>query len=539
MMKEKENTQIAQESAAKNIQMVPLDKISPNPLNPRKNLGDVSELAASIKKVGILQNLTIIKDPKKPGRYVNLIGHKRAAAAKRAGLTEVPCEIKESMEDKDQIYIMCIENIQRDDLTPLEQADAFQLMLDLGSTEADIASKTGFSKATIRNRIKIAKAKIDPDKIKAKEKEDNFQMTLADLGALAAIKDSEIRDSILSEAKNSAEIQWKCEEVKKKAKIAERENHLKKMIAELGIEDAPKKAYEDRYTSQPWPRKKSFFCENDQSVPNNLTLEDLGCDENGKIDGQKVFFMNDYNHSWSIVTRPVRKNVKKELTKEEQRKKELVMTDKLIRAKTQDIALKRRDFILALIEHKLPKVKETPELMRMLWDEVMLSYNGISREQLSWYLYEKNYMILSNEEKKLFREKLEKLSICEQLLISLAYAVNLSTTVNYGEFCKFNETCAKGIRRVDEILANFGFTYDDEGILDGTYKGYVKKEQEEKEMTDSSEENSSASEDGAVETSGAEAVDAQAKTDAETAGADKLKEETPEVLQGEVEEKVS
>ena len=537
----KENTQVAQGSGAKKVQMVPLDKISPNPLNPRKNLGDISELAASIKKVGILQNLTIIKDSKKPGCYVNLIGHKRAAAAKRAGLTEVPCEIKESMEDKDQIYIMCIENIQRDDLTPLEQADAFQLMLDLGSTEADIASKTGFSKATIRNRIKIARAKIDPEKIKAKEKEDNFQMTLADLGALAAIKDSEIRDSILSEAKNSAEIQWKCEEIKKEAKISERENRLKKMIAELGIEDAPKKAYADRYTSQPWPIRKSFFCKIDQSVPDKLTLEDLGCDENGMIDGQKVFFMNDYNHSWSIVTRPVRKNknAKKELTKEEQRRKELVMTDKLIRAKTQDIALKRRDFILALIEHKLPKVKETPELMRMLWDEAMFSYNGISREQLSAYLYEKNYMILSNEEKKIFSEKLENLSICEQLLISLAHAVELSTTVRYGELCVFNESCAKQIRRVDEILANFGFTYDDEGILDGTYKGYVKKEQEEKELTDSSGENSSASEDGAVEVSGAEAVESQANTGAETAGADKLPEEKPEVLQGEVEEKVS
>lgn len=535
----KENTQVAQENVAKKIQMVPLNRISPNPLNPRKNVGDVSELAASIKKVGILQNLTIINDPKKPGYYVNLIGHKRAVAAKRAGLTEVPCEIKESMEDKDQIYIMCIENIQRDDLTPLEQADAFQLMLDLGSTEADIASKTGFSKATIRNRIKIARAKIDPDKIKAKEKERNFQMTLADLGALAEIKDAEIRDAILSDAKNSAEIQWKCEEVKKKAKIAERENRLKKMIAALGIEDAPKKAYEDRYTSQPWPTKKTFFCENDQSVPNKLTLEDLGCDENGMIDGQKAFFMNDYNHYWSIVTRPVKKNAKKELTKEEQRRRDLVMTDKLIRAKTQDIALKRRDFILALIEHKIPKVKETPELMRMLWDEVMFSYDGINREWMSSYLYEKNYMTLSNEEKKLLREKLEKLSICEQLLIALAHAVDLSTTVRYGELCEFNEMCAAKIRRVDEILANFGFTYDDEGILDGTYKGYVKKEQEEKELTDSSEEDSSASMAGAVEASGAEAVDTQAKTDVETAGADTLQEEKPEVLQGEVEEKVS
>lgn len=520
--------------ATMKIVMIPLAKIAPNPLNPRKNIGDVSELTASMKKVGILQNLTVIKDSKKPGFYVNLIGHKRAVAAKAAGFKEVPCDVRESMPDKEQVEIMCIENIQRGDLTPLEQADAFQLMLDLGSTEAEIASKTGFSKTTIRNRIKIAKAKIDPEKIKAKEEEGNFQMTLADLGALAEIESAETRDSILKGAKNSAEIQWQCEQAKKEAKAEKQEERLKKLIAALGIEDAPHKAIEDRYTSQQWPKKKCFDCSSEE-IPEKLTLADLGCDENGKIDGQKAFFMYDYKHKWSIVTRPV-SSAKKVLTKAEQDRKDLMKTDKLIRAKTEDIALKRKDFILALIEHKIPKVKETPELMRMLWDEALLSYDGVNREMLSIYLYDKQYMILSQEEKKEFAEKMEKLSISEQILISLANSVRLTSTVFYGRPCEFNEDSARRIRRVDEILKGFGFTYDDEGILDGTYKEYVKAKEDEKSAapTDTSAA-------GSEETSNGEAKTETPRPEVNEAATgtgekkEEKPEEKPEVLHGEVE----
>ena len=516
--------------ATMKIVMIPLAKIAPNPLNPRKNIGDVSELTASMKKVGILQNLTVIKDPKKPGFYVNLIGHKRAVAAKAAGFKEVPCDVRESMPDKEQVEIMCIENIQRGDLTPLEQADAFQLMLDLGSTEAEIASKTGFSKTTIRNRIKIAKAKIDPEKIKAKEEEGNFQMTLADFSALAEIESAETRDSILKDAKNSAEIQWQCEQAKKEAKAEERESRLRKLITALGIEDAPHKATEDRYTSQQWPKRKCFDCSKEE-IPEKLTLADLGCDENGKIDGQKPFFMYDYSHKWSIVTRPV-SSAKKVLTKAEQDRKDLVKMDKLIRAKTEDIALKRKDFILALIEHKIPKVKETTELMRMLWDEALLSYDGVNREMLSIYLYDKQYVILSQDEKKEFAEKMEKLSISEQILISLAYSVRLTPAVSYGRPCEFNEDSARRIRRVDEILKGFGFTYDDEGILDGTYKEYVKAKEEEKSTAPAD-----SSADGAEETSNGEAKAETPQPEVNEAATEtgEKKEEKPEVLHGEVE----
>jgi ParB family chromosome partitioning protein len=125
-----------------NIVMIAVEKLLPHKDNPRKDLGDLAELSASIKENGIFQNLTVV--PAEEGMYTVIIGHRRLAAAKKAGLTEVPCIIAE-MDYKKQIGTMLLENMQRSDLTALEQAQGFQMMLDLGETQAAIAMQTGFS----------------------------------------------------------------------------------------------------------------------------------------------------------------------------------------------------------------------------------------------------------------------------------------------------------------------------------------------------------------------------------------------------------
>ena len=141
----------------KQIVNIAIDHIFPHPDNPRKNLGDLTEIAESIKKRGIMQNLTVVPIEGKPGDYMTLIGHRRCAGAKLAGIKEVPCIIKEGLSKNEQILIMLEENMQRSDLTVFEQAQSFQMMLDLGETETSIAEKTGFSKTTVRHRLNIAK----------------------------------------------------------------------------------------------------------------------------------------------------------------------------------------------------------------------------------------------------------------------------------------------------------------------------------------------------------------------------------------------
>lgn len=134
------------------FEYIDINILYPHPNNPRKDLGDLTELTESIKAQGILQNLTVIKI--KDSYYTVIIGHRRLAAAKLAGLTEVPCTIAD-MDMKTQLSTMLLENMQRTDLTPYEQAKGFQTCLDFGVTIDELSSKTGLSKTTVKHRLKI------------------------------------------------------------------------------------------------------------------------------------------------------------------------------------------------------------------------------------------------------------------------------------------------------------------------------------------------------------------------------------------------
>lgn len=91
---------------------LPVDRLHPHPDNPRKDLGDLSELADSIKANGIFQNLTVVVDDLTStiSDFTVIIGHRRLAAAKMAGLTEVPCVIAE-MDQREQVQTMLLENM--------------------------------------------------------------------------------------------------------------------------------------------------------------------------------------------------------------------------------------------------------------------------------------------------------------------------------------------------------------------------------------------------------------------------------------------
>lgn len=175
-----------------------VDKLFPHPDNPRENIGDLSELAESIKANGILQNLTVVpwnsnvpEWDEEEQRYTVVIGHRRLAAAKIAGLERVPCAIVE-MDKKAQVATMLLENIQRNDLTIYEQAQGFQMMLDLGETVSDISEKTGFSETTVRRRTKLLE--LDQDKLKESIERG---ATIMDYVKLEKIQNIELRNEAL------------------------------------------------------------------------------------------------------------------------------------------------------------------------------------------------------------------------------------------------------------------------------------------------------------------------------------------------------
>ena len=125
------------------------DRLEPHPDNPRKDLGDLTELVASISKQGLLQNLTVVPSPENEGKYRIVIGHRRFAAAGLAGMQELPCAIDEHMDYPEQLAVMMSENIQRSDLTITEKVGGVQMMMDLGLNALDVAQKTGISSSTV------------------------------------------------------------------------------------------------------------------------------------------------------------------------------------------------------------------------------------------------------------------------------------------------------------------------------------------------------------------------------------------------------
>lgn len=170
---------------------IAIEKLHPHPNNPRKVIGDVSELAESIKANGILQNLTVVPMNDDWTEFTVIIGHRRLAAAKQAGLTDLPCAIVE-MTEKEQLSTMLTENMQRSDLTVYEEAKGCQLLLDLGDTVAEVAEKTGFSASKIRRRVKLCE--LDEEAFKESQLR---QPTLADYERLNQIKDIDVRNELL------------------------------------------------------------------------------------------------------------------------------------------------------------------------------------------------------------------------------------------------------------------------------------------------------------------------------------------------------
>lgn len=149
---------------------IAVDKIHAHPNNPRKDIGDITELA---------------------DEYLSIIGHRRLAASKEAGLAEVPCIITE-MDEKQQLATMLLENMQRTDLTVYEQAQGFQLMMDMGESVTGISDKTGFSESTVRRRMKLLE--LDADKFKESEERG---ASLSDYMELERIQSMELKNSVL------------------------------------------------------------------------------------------------------------------------------------------------------------------------------------------------------------------------------------------------------------------------------------------------------------------------------------------------------
>jgi ParB family chromosome partitioning protein len=216
------------------IKNIPIDLLKPHPKNPRQELRGLCELEASIREKGVLQNLTVVRNKgalgEWNGTFTVVIGHRRLAAAKEAGLIELPCAIVD-MTEEEQITTMMSENVQRNDLLPYEQAHGYQTMLDLGISVKDMAAKTGVSERTVYRRLKLTE--FDREKL---TEASNKAITFDELDRLAQIKDEKRRNDVLS-LFGTKDYDWEYQKAMKAQQEQELAEEWRKVLTKAGAEE--------------------------------------------------------------------------------------------------------------------------------------------------------------------------------------------------------------------------------------------------------------------------------------------------------------
>lgn len=133
--------------------LIPIEDIHPNPKQPRQTLGDLTELTSSIREKGVLEPILVRKVG---GRYEIVAGERRFRAAGKAGLSEIPCVVRETT-DAEMMELALIENLQRKDLSPFEEADGLRTLAEAhGYTHELMAEKIGKSRTAITETLSLA-----------------------------------------------------------------------------------------------------------------------------------------------------------------------------------------------------------------------------------------------------------------------------------------------------------------------------------------------------------------------------------------------
>ncbi|MFH1176476.1 MAG: ParB/RepB/Spo0J family partition protein [Acidobacteriota bacterium] len=160
-------------------------EIAPNPLQPRRHFGEagLAELAASIRENGLLQPVVVSRAP--GGGYHLVAGERRWRAARLAGIERIPAVVREIAGEGDQLALALIENLLREDLTPIEEARAFHhLRVELGLSQEEVAARVGKDRSTVANAIRLLQLPLP-----VQELVDAGELSAGHARALAGIAD--------------------------------------------------------------------------------------------------------------------------------------------------------------------------------------------------------------------------------------------------------------------------------------------------------------------------------------------------------------
>lgn len=467
---------------------IPIEALFPHPDNPRKVLGDLTELAESIKVKGVMQNLTVVKghartheewqrysklyeeQPSEELRqkmnsaryddgYTVIIGHRRTEAARIAGLTELPCIVVE-MTEQEQVATMLLENIQRSDLTVYEQAQGFQMMLDLGDTVDSISEKTGFSKSTVRRRLKIAE--LDGDTLK--EVSDR-QLSLGDFERLDEIEDIKKRNKILKTIGTTNFENELAKAITEQKREAGKKQWLEELAKYGAVEISDEERYDSKYERMPY-----------------VSVED------DPVKKLKELFVGDGPfyyciERWGSVC--LRKAKAQEtIDEEEMRRSEHDRKVDELRKKKQEIREVysrayelRRNYVMNISETEAKKhfTDTVRYMISLLYDRGA----EVSEEDLACILGLENNSEKEKEAENLFLSQAEKTPY--RSLLALAYA---SSDDGKNEDCltwdcKYRQN--RFLERLYDFLCSLGYEMSDEeqSLMDGSHELYTKDEPDE------------------------------------------------------------
>lgn len=448
------------------IQEIELSKLKNHPMNVRRTYTDIDELADSIKKNGVMQNLTVIPDPDQKGCYLVVIGNRRLLAAQKAGLQTVPCQITD-MDQKTVAETMLLENMQRNDLSIVDQAYGFQLCLDLGDTASDIAEKTGLSKQTVKHRIEIAR--LDEDSLERRYNDPNFQLTMTDLIALEKIKNVDKRNEILNSAYSSAEMRRLAENA---VRDQNRQEAAEKILEELklDIKPAPKKM-----ANQIWSDKieqvASFDLDGHYEPKYNET-------EKKKVEkaaaGQKQLYSFISYQTLRIIRKADKQAGKKgaeTISPKEKREKE-------IKAFCRQMEKDRNKFIDEITKgkHSNGNRQMLRDMLECLFEvDASCSIISLMRDQAG-----DSYWKLSAEEQKELKARIKETPLTHRCLMAIRTALKGIDTIDWRAL--YDKEAADKLVALYAILSDYGFAPTEEELqmLNGTHPLYQEVKENER-----------------------------------------------------------
>lgn len=457
------------------LTMIKVDEIYPHPKNPRKDLGDIKELTKSIKHNGLMQNLTVI-----PGHYDDdgmsyeqgytvIIGHRRLAASREAGLEEVPCRIVYDMDAKQEVATMLEENMQRADLTVYEQAEGFQMVMDLGYTEKDLVQKTGFSETTIKRRLNIAK--LDKELLKEKNEDEEFQLSLTDLYKLEQIKSIDKRNEVLSKAKTANDIDWLVRSTVDEENRKARYEALEVVFKEEGIEEAP----EDIQRSY-WGKYDVVTTFNLDNVYTRGAVLDKVTDD--------CMYFRSYGYVYIIKPKEIAEDEDIDAAIDEDEDDERITANIEHMEQIIESCLTRlRRLVEEIIGGHINDVKPDKELYEKILGLSIYFTLEIDERRMISYLADNYYYSLEEEERESFRQEIRAMPIHHRILLPLASKAedNFYDIADYNNH--YDDVYATKLKGIFDIFSLWGWqlTEEEEELLDGTSELFEKDEERNEE----------------------------------------------------------